>query len=130
MKAKLDVIALAVADMTKSKAFYGEGLGLAVEQDHGMFVSYDLGAGSSTLALYEKKALAGEAGVKPPEPGSGAFMLSCGVGSSADVDALLAQAKKIGGKITKPGEKAQWGGYFGYVADPDGHLWKVATNNG
>ena len=22
----------------------------------------------------------------------------------------------------------QWGGYAGYFSDPDGHLWKVATN--
>ena len=130
MQAKVEVIALAVADVEKSKAFYGEGLGLKSEMDHGFFVQYDLGPGSSKLALYERNALAGDAGVKAPEAGSGAFMLSCGAGSSAEVDALLAQARKAGGRITKPGAKAQWGGYFGYVADPDGHLWKVATNNG
>ena len=28
----------------------------------------------------------------------------------------------------KEAADAQWGGYFGYFSDPDGHLWKVATN--
>jgi uncharacterized glyoxalase superfamily protein PhnB len=24
-------------------------------------------------------------------------------------------------------QRAPWGGYFGYFADPDGYLWKVVT---
>jgi len=28
----------------------------------------------------------------------------------------------------KPPEVAEWGGYSGYFADPDGHLWEVAHN--
>jgi len=39
----------------------------------------------------------------------------------------LDQAKRAGGKLVKPAQNAQWGGYFGYFSDPDGHLWKVAT---
>jgi len=39
----------------------------------------------------------------------------------------LDQATRAGGKLVKPAETAQWGGYFGYFSDPDGHLWKVAT---
>ena len=35
---------------------------------------------------------------------------------------------KAGGKLVKPAEKAFWGGYSGYFADPDGNLWEVAYN--
>ena len=35
---------------------------------------------------------------------------------------------KQGGKLIKPAAKVFWGGYSGYFADPDGHLWEVAYN--
>jgi len=35
---------------------------------------------------------------------------------------------KAGGRIVKPAKRAFWGGYSGYFADPDGHLWEVAHN--
>ena len=38
----------------------------------------------------------------------------------------MAEAVKAGAKIVRAAEKAQWGGYYGYFADPDGYLWKVA----
>jgi uncharacterized glyoxalase superfamily protein PhnB len=28
----------------------------------------------------------------------------------------------------KPPQKAFWGGYSGYFADPDGYLWEIAFN--
>jgi uncharacterized glyoxalase superfamily protein PhnB len=31
-------------------------------------------------------------------------------------------------KIVKAAEKTFYGGYAGYFADPDGHLWEVAWN--
>jgi len=30
--------------------------------------------------------------------------------------------------VVKPPHTAPWGGYSGYVADPDGHLWELAFN--
>jgi len=29
--------------------------------------------------------------------------------------------------VMKAAATAKWGGYFGYFSDPDGYLWKVAT---
>ncbi len=48
--------------------------------------------------------------------------------TEADVDAVLATAVNAGGKLLKPAQKAFWGGYHGYFADPEGHLWEVAHN--
>ena len=33
-----------------------------------------------------------------------------------------------GSALPKAAKKADWGGYSGYFADPDGHLWQVAHN--
>ncbi|MBK6776261.1 MAG: VOC family protein [Flavobacteriales bacterium] len=48
--------------------------------------------------------------------------------STEEVDALFAELKKHGVTITKEPVKVFWGGYSGYFADPDGHLWEIAHN--
>jgi len=30
--------------------------------------------------------------------------------------------------LPKPTQDAEWGGYSGYFADPDGYSWEVASN--
>jgi uncharacterized glyoxalase superfamily protein PhnB len=50
------------------------------------------------------------------------------LGSRAEVDAALADAVAAGGTVAKPATATEWGGYSGYFADPDGHLWEVAHN--
>ncbi|RZV98768.1 MAG: hypothetical protein EX266_16420, partial [Rhodobacteraceae bacterium] len=30
--------------------------------------------------------------------------------------------------LVKPAQQVFWGGYSGYYADPDGHVWEVAHN--
>ena len=41
---------------------------------------------------------------------------------------MLAAAEKAGGRIVKPAGRAFWGGWYGYFADTEGHLWEVAHN--
>jgi uncharacterized glyoxalase superfamily protein PhnB len=40
----------------------------------------------------------------------------------------MAKAEAAGARILKPAAKTFWGGYDGYFADPDGHVWEVAVN--
>jgi uncharacterized glyoxalase superfamily protein PhnB len=51
--------------------------------------------------------------------------LAYGVGSEEAVNRLLAEAEAAGAEIVKPAQATSWGGYNGYFADPDGHLWEV-----
>jgi len=120
---------LGVDDVDRSKKFYGEGLGCTIEQDHGHFVSFKLGEGSSGLALYSREAAAADAGV--PSEGSGHTGVSFHyiVSERGTVDELIAKAVAAGGAEVKAAEASQWGGYFGYFADPDGYLWKVASTS-
>lgn len=48
--------------------------------------------------------------------------------SPEQVDETLVAAVHAGAVVLKPGQVAEWGGYSGYFADPDGHVWEVAYN--
>jgi uncharacterized protein len=61
-------------------------------------------------------------------PGFSGVTLAHNVRSEAEVDATLAHAVSCSARLLKPGQKVFWGGYSGYFADPDGHLWEVAFN--
>lgn len=98
------------------------------DQDYGQFVSFNLGDGSSALALYPWEAVAADAGVGPEGSGFRGITLSTLVPSSKEVDDVLAQAERAGGTIVKLGCKARWG-CSGHFSDPDGYLWKVAAAN-
>ena len=63
----------------------------------------------------------------------GAVVLPNGTGKTKRV-AVFAQgakaeeARAAGAALVKAPQKVSWGGYSGYFADPDGHLWEVAWN--
>ena len=127
MSVQVTAIMLGVDDLSRSKKFYADGLGCPIDKDYPGFVSFDLGAGSSSLALYEREAAAQDAGV--PAEGSGFRGVSFHfiVSSAIEVDEILSNAASAHGAIVRPAAASQWGGYFGYFSDPDGYLWKVAA---
>jgi len=127
MALEVTAIMLGVDDLARSKAFYADGLGCKVEQDYPGFVRFDLGASSSSLALYPREGAAAEAGVSPEGSGFTGVSLHYIVDATETVDEVLRAASAAGGRIVKDGAAAEWGGYFGYFADPDGYLWKVAA---
>ena len=119
-------ITLACTDIKKSKLFYADGLGLAVDKSYGKFVSFKRGDASTMLSLYTWDALAEDAGVDPNGSGLRAMTLSHVVETGEQVDQVLVAAKKAGATTTDP-TRAAWGGYAGFFTDPSGHLWKVAS---
>ena len=128
MALQANVIMIGVDDLARSKRFYGEGLGCEVAQDYASFVSFDLGEGSSSLALYEREAAAQDAGVSPEGSGFRGVSFHHIVSSSEAVDEVMGQAVAAGGTVVKEAAATQWG-YFGYFSDPDGYLWKVASGS-
>jgi catechol 2,3-dioxygenase-like lactoylglutathione lyase family enzyme len=133
MNLQIGIILLGVCDLNRAKQYYSEGLGSSIAQDHLGFVSFSLGDGSSALGLYPWDTLAadaGDAGVAADGSGFRGIALNYIVPSAERVDAALAEAERAGGTIARPAQHAPWGGYFGYFADPDGYLWKVASAAG
>jgi uncharacterized protein len=126
---QVTAIMIGVQDLNRSKKFYGEGLGCTIEQDHPNFVSFDLGEGSSSLALYEWEAAAQDAGVSSEGSGFRGVSFHFIVPTSKTVDEVMSKAEAAGGSVVKEAVAAQWG-YFGYFSDPDGYLWKVAAASG
>lgn len=126
MKPRISMIALGVADLEKSIAFYRDGLGFPkMESPPGVaFFNLD----GTWLGLSEREALAKDATVPSEGSGYNGFSLAHNVASPEEVDEVFEQALKAGATSVKPAQKASWGGYHGYFSDPDGHLWEVAHN--
>ena len=130
MKPHVSAITLGVKDIAKAKQFYHDGLGWPTVQDYPHWVAFNLGDGSSILGLFSSNALAAEAGVAEDNAACRGVTLSYLVRDEQTVDRVMAEAAKAGAKIVRAAQKAQWGGYYGYFADPDGYLWKVAGGAG
>ena len=128
MPLQVTTIMLGVEDLDRSKKFYAEGLGCRVDKDYPGFVALDLGAGSSSLALYKREAAAQDAGVSPEGSGFRGVSFHYIVDSREAVDEVIGKAVAAGGAVVKAAEGAKWGGYCGYFSDPDGFLWKAATS--
>jgi catechol 2,3-dioxygenase-like lactoylglutathione lyase family enzyme len=128
MPVQVSAIMIGVEDVARSKKFYGEGLGCAIDQDYPHFVSFNLGDGSSRLALYQREAAAEDAGVSSEGSGFRGVSFHFIVASREAVDEVMAEAVAAGGEVAKEAAASAWG-YFGYFSDPDGYLWKVAASS-
>jgi uncharacterized protein len=133
MEPRITMVTLGVDDLERSLAFYREGLGLpsqgvvGQEFEHGAVAFFDL-RGGLRLALWPRSSIAHDAEV-PVGPHSATEMnIAHNVRSIDEVDAVMAQAERAGARIVKPAATTFWGGYAGYFADPDGHLWEIAFN--
>lgn len=133
MQPRLTVLTLGVDDLERAVAFYRDGLGLPTEGivgrefEHGAVAFFDLQAGVR-LAVWPRASLAHDSGLPQAAPSATEFTIGHNVGSRAEVDAVLEQARRAGARIVKPAAETFWGGYGGYFQDPDGHLWEVVWN--
>lgn len=93
-----------------------------IEQDYPGFVRCHLGEGSSDLALYPWSDVAGEAGVSAVGSGFRGISLHYLTDSRDEVDEVIRAAEMAGGTVIKAAAAADWGGYAGFFADPDGYL--------
>jgi predicted lactoylglutathione lyase len=127
MDQRISIVTLGVADLKKARAFYDAlGWKVASEDQAEDIVAYDLIG--MTLCLYPLNKLAEDAKIEIKNHEYSTITIAYNVGSEEEVDAVLEEAVRAGGKKVKTAEKAFWGGYSGYFADPDGNLWEVAHN--
>lgn len=122
---RVTLITLGVRDLDRAKAFYGslgwrparEVEGTAFYQLHGQ-----------ALALFGLDDLAEDQGRPGAGLGTGAATLAQNFRSEEAVDAAFARAESAGAEVLKRPVATSWGGYSGYWADPDGHVWELAFN--
>ena len=122
---RVTLITLGVADLAASRAFYARlgwqahsgTEGVSFYQMHGCL-----------LGLFGRDDLAADQGRPGAVLGTGAVTLAQNFATEAEVAAAFAAALAAGAVALKAPEKVFWGGYSGYWADPDGHVWEVAMN--
>lgn len=142
----LHLVTLGVADLPRAIAFY-TAMGLP-RRDQGSDAVAFFDAGSVVLSLFGRAALAADAGLggsngpEAPEdqatrkadrsglhhPAFSGIALAFNVADEAAVARVIAQAEAAGARGLKSPERVFWGGFSGYFADPDGHVWEVAHN--
>lgn len=125
MEQRLSLVTLGVADLERSRAFY-EALGWKSNTDPGEGVVF-FQSGGMILALWGRAQLADDSGVSDGG-GWGGVTLAHNVGSAAEVDTVIEEARAAGARIARAGAETFWGGYSGAFIDPDGHPWEVAHN--
>jgi catechol 2,3-dioxygenase-like lactoylglutathione lyase family enzyme len=123
MEPRVSVVTLGVADLERSRAFY-EALGWRSDSEPEDGVVF-FQSGGMVLGLWSREELAKDSEVAD-NGGWGGVTLAYNVGSPADVDAFLEQARAAGARIARPGGATFWGGYNGVFIDPDGHPWDIA----
>ena len=80
------------------------------------------------LSIYNKQALANDAGVTGIGNGHNSCTLAYNLDSRDKVNALFEELKAKGANIIKEPQEVFWGGYSGYIADPEHNLWEIAYN--
>ena len=122
---RVTLITLGVRDLGRARAFYRAlGWHPAREQEGVSFYQIH----GAVLALFGLDDLADDMDRPVGELGTGAMTLAQNFETEEDVDAAFHRAVQAGAKALKVPRATSWGGYSGYYADPDGHVWEVAMN--
>ncbi|WP_084078030.1 VOC family protein [Demequina sp. NBRC 110057] len=122
---RVSLVTLGVADLPRSRAFY-EAWGWMVRQSADEIVFFQMD--SLVVGLFGLADLAEDQGRADAALGTGAMTLAQNYATTEEVDERFEAALAAGATELKRPVTAEWGGYSGYVADPDGHVWELAMN--
>ncbi|MER8830180.1 VOC family protein [Mesorhizobium sp. M0938] len=125
MEARISIVTIAVDDLDRATRFY-EAMGLTRHAGITDGVAF-FQMGGVILGLFPRASAEEDSGITFGTAPS-AIYLAYNTRSDAEVDDVLAMAEKAGGRIVKPAGRAFWGGWYGYFADTEGHVWEVAHN--
>lgn len=128
MKPKLSLVTLGVSNLDRSRIFY-ESLGWEPQDwtPEADVVFFELNG--VMLSLFGRDDLAKDIGIDDTRTaGFSSITLAHNEPSTEDVDRAFSEFIAAGAIAIKMPQPTAWGGYSGYVADPDGHLWEVAFN--
>ena len=122
MPNRVHLITLGTKDMKTARAYY-EAMGWVaspLSQDEVTFFQ----SGEQVLGLYLQDMLDHDTGLTDHKPGG--ITLAMNMQSREDVDAHMEKAVQAGATKLKAPVVMPWGGYVGYIADPDGHPWEFS----
>lgn len=130
MEPAVHFITVATPDLDAARAFYRDGLGWQPMADvEGEIIFFQVGYGL-VLGLFEAGKFGGDMGGLSVQPSVSGLTLSHNVDSPAEVDRVVAAAVSAGATVVKSPQRADFGGYHGHVADPNGLVWEICHNPG
>jgi catechol 2,3-dioxygenase-like lactoylglutathione lyase family enzyme len=133
MHSSLTSVTLGVADLGRATAFYVNGLAFTPGGFRG--VDHEIGEGrffhfgEMRLTLWPLASMRADTGLAV-DASAGAVVLGCSLASGDQVDERVRACTNAGGRIAVRPRTNFWGGYSGYVHDPDGHLWELSYDPG
>ena len=122
---RVSLVTLGVRDLDRARAFYA-AWGWEPVQSLPSVIFYRMDG--MALGLFGREDLAADQGRPGAALGTGAITLAQNFADRDGVDVAWAQALSAGAAPLKAPEAVFWGGYSGYFADPDGHVWELAHN--
>ena len=126
MKQTLTLLTLGVHDFPDMKAWYIEKFGWTPFRENEGIVFFKLNG--VILSLYAAGELAEDVGVPQDGKGFKRFTLAINFHSEQEVDQAAEELRKRGVRIIREPERVFWGGYRGYIADPEDNYWELAYN--
>jgi len=124
---QIGFMTLGARDVAALRRFYASGGW--TERDGGTEDFAQFQAGSVRLALYPLELLRDEAAPDAelaPEGAWSGVTLAVNLDSREAVDEAFRVATEAGAQPVASPVDREWGGYSGYVADPEGNRWELA----
>jgi catechol 2,3-dioxygenase-like lactoylglutathione lyase family enzyme len=129
----LTSITLAVRDLPTAQHFYVNGLGFVADDFEG--VNHPIGAArffwfsGMRLGLWPISSMCLDTGASLSLVRSGA-VYGLSVSSQKEVSMVVQTAVQMGGTLLVEPRENFWGGFSGYITDPDDHIWEVIFDPG
>jgi predicted lactoylglutathione lyase len=123
---RITLVTLGVDSLERATTFYCALGWTPTPSESESIVFYQLNG--LVLGLFGRKALAEDQARPASELGTGAMTLALNMPDRKGVDAAYQRALDANATPIKAPQEVFWGGYSGYYADPDGHVWEVAHN--
>ena len=128
MEQRLSIITLGVKDLSVATDFYVEKFGWKKSEHSTDGISFfhlnGMMLGLYPLEEFEKEII----GLQLATEGTNRLTIAYLTKSEKEVDGLFDEFRKKQVTILKEPIKVFWGGYSGYISDPDGNLWEIAFN--
>ena len=127
MEQRISLITLGANDVQLLTQFYVDVFGWERLPTSNQEISF-FQLNGFQLGIFGRQALAEDAQVSASGSGFKGFSLAYNLESQAAVDTLFEELKSKNVTIRKEPEDVSWGGYSGYIADPEDNLWEIAYN--
>jgi predicted lactoylglutathione lyase len=125
MQAHVTAITLAVKDLGAIRTFYTGKFGWQILAENEKVIMLKLD--NLVFSLCDESLFEEYTNISN-NARSKSFYLTINLASKADVDAKIAQLDQAGVQIQKLSAETFWGGYAGFIADPEGNCWEICYN--